>query len=145
MAGSKYFHLGDILSFMTGTIVCPFEEMTAPDGTVKPEWKTTLQPIIALAEHISGQTIWIDQATKEYDGYLLMDLLPQIRQNLGAQMPWLQSYNKNPPDAPQGIDKKTFYPQWVEQVAAANGGCWHKVQGNSLNPVSAPKPGGMSP
>jgi hypothetical protein len=119
----KYFHIGEILTIYSRVIVCEPGELTAPDGIIKPKWQTMMEPILYVAEFITGQKLWIDKETKEYDGITLMRSMEDIRGSLERQLPWLKDYETRPsyPDDASKEEKNSILQAWIKSAAAQNG------------------------
>jgi hypothetical protein len=142
MSQKKYLHLSDILSFYTGRIVSSFDALTKPDGSIKPKWETMMQPILEVAEAISGEALWINKSIKQYDGYRLSELVDDINLSLVEQMPWLKNYAEAPDFSHLSKEESGLeYQKWVLDIAALHGGEWQAVSTMSkLKPYNAPKP-----
>jgi len=141
LSDPKYFHISDLLSFITGKSLSFEQDLTAPDGSIRLGPKTSLKYIIDLAGHIDGQSYWIDNRTNEYDGARLGLMLPELRASLVAQIPWLKDYPKSSaPTAPESAtreERSALFGDWVKSVAANVGGEWFTVHTTTPEPLFA--------
>ena len=126
---AKAFHIGDILSVMLEAMFVVKDEMTMPDGTVRPALPTNMHGLAAIIEHVSGNPLFNPDNPMQINTPLMWHLLPHVKRSLEMQFPELRKVEFPGDDMPQDQEKAMAYiKNWLCDVAARHGGEWREVR-----------------
>ncbi len=126
MTDTKFFHISDILSFYVGlAMLSEREEMTMPDGSVRPAYNLEAGGILAVAEHVIGAEIPRNKYTaQQFNGEALMEVVHDVRAVLVYQLPWLVEYPERLRDELRG--NISAIELFVRRAMNTHG-AWHKL------------------